>query len=82
MAILIKCVEREIKVLGTFENENLAHHAMEIDLAKEIGLETVPKNWVDVQMEEYDNIEIHADRASMNIDKQDFANYDWKIVTI
>ena len=82
MTVLIKCVEREISVLGIFESQDLARHAMEIDLAKELGLETVPENWAEVQMDKYDSFEIHIDRASMNIDRQDFVNYDWKIVTI
>lgn len=78
MTILIKCIEREIEVLGTFENEDFAYDAMELDLAKEMNMDSIPEDWDEVEYSRYDEFNINPDSAWIN--KSD--NYDWKIVTL
>ncbi len=78
MTILIKCIEREIEVLGTFKNEDLAYDAMELDLAKEMNMNSIPEDWDKVEYYRYEDFDIKPDSAWF--DKS--SNYDWRIITL
>lgn len=79
MTILIKCVDREIFLLGTYQNEAVAYLAMEVDLAKEMDMDCIPEDWDEVEYERYDEFDIKSDGAWLN---KDGCGYDWKIITV
>ena len=80
MTILIRCVDREIVVLGTYDNEDSAQDAMALDLAKSMGLDDIPNNWDDdTDYDRGDNFDIDWGYAWLNAKN---SNYDWSIVTL
>ena len=78
MTILIKCLDREIVVLGTFENEDLAWNAMALDLSKEMDMKNIPDNWYSIK--EYTRgIDFDITPLSAWLNRR--GDHDWRIVT-
>lgn len=78
MFALIRCIDRDIELLGSFENKELAYDAMEKDLSKMMGMDRVPENWDNTEYERGDDFDISTDGAWLNKS----GDHDWKIVSL
>lgn len=76
--MLIKTIDRKITSMGTFPDEKQAYKTMEEDVAKELGLESVPESWGDAIGENEGYFFILSKIAWLSKNK----NIDWAILPV